>query len=390
MERNDCYNRMELNLKKFSFPHNKIVSKGMGRMKGRKTILLLILIFLGCRQNQEQHPEPAIIQPDISTAKVNHFAGQPAIWIHPDDPAQSKIIGSDYDPNGGLFLFNLNGELGKVALELQKPYGVDVEYNFRRNKMEIDIAATVESALGKLRIFVLPHLQPIDEGGLQILGPDRTRGDVAVALYRRRPDGAFFAVVGAPAQPDRPGCLSLFHLYAGEGKKITAEFAGQFGQLAKPGTVPAITVDDEAGYIYYLDPNAGIRKIAANPDNPEAGRELALFGTGELLSSRGSIAIYKIYDGTGYILVSDPVSERLFVYSREGSKGKPHDHQLVKTLKLQQGQSGCEVTNVAVGPQFPGGLLVSPTRERSYNFYSWEKLAGNDLVIAPDGRPVIK
>jgi len=51
------------------------------------------------------------------------------------------------------------------------------------------------------------------------------------------------------------------------------------------------------------------------------------------------------------------------------------------------GSDGSEVTSAALGARFPSGLFVAMSDDRTYHFYSWEAIAGNDLVLAPDGIP---
>lgn len=56
--------------------------------------------------------------------------------------------------------------------------------------------------------------------------------------------------------------------------------------------IEAVAVDDALGYVYYADEGDGIHKWHADPDHPEANRELAVFGrTGAALPHGAMIAM---------------------------------------------------------------------------------------------------
>jgi len=48
---------------------------------------------------------------------------------------------------------------------------------------------------------------------------------------------------------------------------------------------------------------------------------------------------------------------------------------------------GSEVTHVALNRMFPVGLFAAMSDDQTFQVYSWEDIAGNDLVIAPNGAP---
>jgi hypothetical protein len=44
------------------------------------------------------------------------------------------------------------------------------------------------------------------------------------------------------------------------------------------------------------------------------------------------------------------------------------------------------VTNVALNEKFPAGLFVAMSDDKTFQFYSWKDIAGEDLMIAPNGQ----
>jgi myo-inositol-hexaphosphate 3-phosphohydrolase len=137
------------------------------------------------------------------------------------------------------------------------------------------------------------------------------------------------------------------------------------------------------GYIYYSDEGLGIHKYHADPDHPEAETELALFGTEGFKEDREGISIYKLDGGTGFILVSDQQANMFRIYRREGEPGNPHHHPEIKAVKVSTNESdGSEITSTSLGEQFPVGLFVAMSDNKTFHYYSWEDIAGDDLVNA--------
>ena len=114
---------------------------------------------------------------------------------------------------------------------------------------------------------------------------------------------------------------------------IAAQFVRRFGTFSagtvrEENEIEAVAVDDELGYVYYADEADGIHKWHADPDHPDAARELAHFGRTGFRGDREEIAIYSLPDGTGYIICTDQLDDdsEYHIYPREGAPGNPHDH----------------------------------------------------------------
>ena len=80
------------------------------------------------------------------------------------------------------------------------------------------------------------------------------------------------------------------------------------GGFSGNGEIEAIAVDDELGYVYYADEGNGIHKWHADPDHPDAARELSHFGKDGFRADREGIAIYALSGGKGYIVCTDQLS----------------------------------------------------------------------------------
>ena len=345
-------------------------------------------------------PSTATVAPVLATEPVAVDSDDPAIWIHPEDPLQSLIIGTD--KGGSLYVFNLDGAIipEKTFSTGGRFNNVDVEYGFELAGESLDIAVATDRPVSLLRVLRLPEMTPIDNGGIPVF--EGEEGDallpMGIALYKRPADGAVFAIVSRKTGPSG-AYLWQYRLSDDGSGQVTAAKVREFGTFSDAtspddegvpelGEIEAVAVDDALGYVYYSDELTGVRKYLADPDAPDANVELALFGTEGFAEQREGVAIYTIDDGTGYILVSDQQGNAFHIFRREGEPGAPHDHRLVKVIATATNESdGSEVTNVALGERFPSGLFVAMSDDRTFQYYSWDDIAGDDLKKAPNGVP---
>jgi 3-phytase len=154
----------------------------------------------------------------------------------------------------------------------------------------------------------------------------------------------------------------------------------RFGNFSGVGEIEAVAVDDALGYVYYADEVSGIHKWHADPDQPGAETELAVFATSGYKADREGIGIYARPDGTGYLVSVDQLpGESIFhVYRREGEPGRPHDHsRTLGTFRIgADSTDGLEVTSAPLGPEFPDGLLVAMnSTSRNFLMVRWADVA---------------
>ena len=354
-----------------------------------KNIFKYIVITMGyilttaCSSNNQ--PIVSVIKPKIVTQPTKHDTDDPAIWVNEDDPEASLILGTDKNEDGAIYVYDLNGEIqtDKVVRGLKRPNNIDIEEFEFGDGSEIFIAVTTERLTNKLRIFSVPDMLPIDNGGIEVFTGEIDRAPMGISLYKRESDDVIFAIVGRKSGPS-DGYLWQYRLDGNLDGTIGATMVRSFGTYSGEKEIEAIAVDDEYGYVYYSDEGVGVRKYHADPD--QTNEELALFATTGIADDHEGISIYKTDMGTGYIILSDQQANKFHFFSREGTKLNPHDHQLIKVINAACNFSdGSEVTNASLGSLFPKGLFVAMSDDKTFHFYDWEDLAGDDLLIAPDG-----
>jgi 3-phytase len=326
------------------------------------------------------------VRPAIVTEQVAGDSDDPAIWIHPTDVTKSLILGTD--KGGSLYTFDLSGKIlaDRTQTGLARPNNVDIEQGVVLDGQRVDVAIVTERDGGRVRMFRLPEVTPIDGGGIEVFAgdPPELRTPMGVALYHRPSDGALFAIVSRKTGPAE-GYLWQYRITGNGNGGVRFEKVRQFGAFSGgEGEIEAIAVDDDSNYVYYSDEWGGVRKYAADPDAPNANAPLAVLGTTGFREDREGISIYKTGARTGYILVSDQQANLFRVYPREGTAKGPHDQPELAAIPVSTLESdGSEVTSTPLGPSFPQGLFVAMSEGKVFQLYRWEDLASRIGASTP-------
>ncbi len=358
---------------------------GTWRTIGRAVAPAAVAALSACAPAAKAPPGATVLQPVVVTQPVAVDSDDPAIWLHPDDPSKSMIIGTD--KGGGLYAFDLDGNIidDSSVTDMGRVNNVDVEYGMMLGGVPTDIAVATDRNANSLRVFRLPDMTAVDGGGLPAFEGEapELRRPMGIALYKRPADGAVFAIVSRKTGPD--GAYLWQYLLTDDGTgTVAATKVRAFGAFRGTSEIESVAVDDPLGYVYYSEEDVGVHKYLADPDAPDAGRELALFGTEGFTEQREGISIYEVDGGTGYILVSDQQGNAFRVYPREGTAGDPNRHPEIGVLYVSTNESdGSDVTSMALGERFPSGLFVAMSDDRTFQYYSWADIDADMQWEAP-------
>ena len=343
------------------------------------------------------------IKPAYATARLPNDPDDPAVWVHPTDPSRSLIIGTVKvaAPAGAVVAYGLDGQIRQMIAGIDRPNNVDVEYGVRLGGQPVDIAVATERLARQLRIFRIDRRdgQLTDLGGTPILRSEQGEAGapMGIALYiaRTRQRG----VRDCRAQDRAAGRLPLAvpplrHRRRPPRRHLRSTIRAFSASAVRPeNEIEAVAVDDALGYVYYADEANGIHKWHADPDRPDAGRELAHFARTGFRGDREGVAIYALSDGTGYIVCTDQLdgNSEYHVYAREGAPGNPHDHS--REIAVVRGGAdatdGLEISSAALGPTLPHGIMIAMnSTPQNFLVFRWEDVAA---AVKPglqlDGQP---
>ena len=334
------------------------------------TASLLALILSACGDKLAPVADDAV-QPTIITEQAVHDTDDPAIWINPQDPNKSLIIGTDKENGGGLYAYNFEGKIVNKYLDMQRPNNVDIAYDFIYQGEKTAIAVVTERNTNKLRIFKLPELTPIDHGGIPVFegeSKEDYKAPMGIALYTQEKDSLkeFYAIVGRKDGPET-GYLWQY-LLTNQNDTITGKVVRKFGKYSGQKEIEAIVVDNELGYVYYSDETAGVRKYYADPT--KGIEELAFFAQHDVKRDHEGLALYKKKDNTGYLVLSDQQNNSIVLFPREGTAGNPHEHKAIANIPVSA-IDGLEITTTPINDQFQEGVLVMMSNGRTFHLYNW-------------------
>ena len=293
------------------------------------------------------------------------------MWLHPQDVSRSLFVGTNKAaaPDGAVVVFGLDGKIRQQITGIDRPNNVDIQQGFG----DKDIAVATERLRSRLRVFT------VNEAGLQEAGSipvfvgeaGRQAAPMGIGLYKRPRDGAVFAIVSRKEGP-ATNYLWQYRLAWSADGKVTGEKVREFGQYAGTSEIEAVAVDDEEGFVYYADEDYGIRKYHADPDHPDAAKELAVLGRTGFQANREGIAIYAGRNGAGYVVCTDqlPGGSHYYLYRRRGDQSKP-----VTVLRgSADSTDGLDASAQIRTSQFPHGVLIAMnSRGKNFMLFAWPK-----------------
>ncbi len=319
--------------------------------------------------------DPVTVQATVETDPVpsaGDAADDPAIWINPDDPSQSRIIGTD-KAGGGLAVYAMDGrQIQYIACG--KMNNVDLRYGFPLGGLKADIVVSGDRRDDTLRVLLVDQ----ETGRLKEAPAGAIRLGIRVygsCMYRSARTGKYYGVATSP-----DGELEQWELFE-DGR------GGVGGRLARKfrvgGTAEGCAADDELGHLYVAEERFGIWKYGAEPD---AGTERTLVDRagpgGRLTGDVEGLAIYCATNGTGYLLASSQGSSSFAVYRREGG------NEYVMSFRIGPGRGidavtdcdGIDVVGAALGDRFPRGLFVAQDGRneggnQNFKFVRWDEIA---------------
>ncbi len=319
------------------------------------------------------------IDPVFRTSPVPNRAGVAAIYANPQNPEKSIVIGTDASRKGGLYVFDLQGEVLQEIPGIRLPYGAQTISHFDFGRRKLNIFVTIERDTARLRVFgINPEKQRLWEisGETAVLTEEAgtDAGPIGLVTFQNS-GGKSFVAVSRKSNDNGLGILYLYELTATEGR-VNVKFIRDFGIYSKRGLVDAIVADAENNAVFYFDPGAGIRKHPLFLGDKERARDRALFGQDGWEVGCAALAIREgDRPGTGHLLGADRQENMttLLFYRREGETDNPnrHDPQVQRAALDTRLVGGMAISSSSL-PKFPEGIVVlSNQATMTFDFYSW-------------------
>lgn len=342
-------------------------------------LLIPALLLFSCKPKAPVSGDVAEAEavPVLITQPTPNDTDDPAIWYNKADPAASLILGTDKgDSTGGIFVFDLEGKLdeSRSIRNLKRPNNIDVEYGFRYGDTLIDIAVFTERGRDMIRVISVPDCRFIDNGGIPVFADDQRRSPMGIGLYKD-PQGEVYAFVSRKQGP-LDGFLYQYRLYTDSLNHVQGDKVRALGKFSGVKEIEAIVVDDALGRVYYSDETVGVREYYA--DAARGNQELSMFARTGLAGDHEGLSIDAKPDGTGFIVLSDQQADKFRIYSRQGTTDNPNEHRLLRIVKAQTHESdGSDLIDLPLNGNFPHGIFVAMSTDRTFQYYRLEDIIGN-------------
>ena len=307
----------------------------------------------------------------------------PAIWVNPDNSAESIVIGTLKD--GGLATFNLQGEVEQVIspeeFGEQRFNNVDIIYNFPLASMmvgadvKVDLAVASDRENDTLAIFSISEngqlnklaTPQLDDAEFSIFGVDDGEATAyGLATYTSPVSGKNYVFV-TQADGNKVAQIELTSKLGPADEQLieaevvrTLELPTPTGD-AEDSQSEGIVIDQELGFLYVaLEDQVGILKFSAEPTAGSDFTVVQPVDADYLTPDIEGLSIYYGDNGTGYLIANSQGDSSYAVFSREGNNEYLGSFVVGDNNGIDQvnESDGLDVINLPLGEEFPNGLLV--------------------------------
>ena len=166
--------------------------------------------------------------------------------------------------------------------------------------------------------------------------------------------------------------------------ELTADSAGVSAKEVRSFDLGSVAegcvADDATGSLFIAEENVGIWRLAADPALGDMRVLIDKTEGGHLTADVEGLALYEGPNRGGYLVASSQGDDRFTVYERS------EDNAYVGSFSIGSGNGidpvsgtdGLEITSVALGPDFPNGLVVvqdddntDPDEPQNFKLIPW-------------------
>jgi 3-phytase len=338
--------------------------------------------YASARTSPDPTPQSAelpVVMPRAQTepvARHGDAADDPAIWVHPTEPARSLVLGTN--KKQGLLVYDLQGRQRQL-LEVGRVNNVDLRQRVRIDGRERDLAVATHRDEHSIVVFEIDTQGVVSEVGRI---PTGLKDIYGVCLHQPSHGGLEVFV------NDKDGTFQRHRLTTMTGR-VAARLVQHFKISSQP---EACVADDPAGVLYLGEEKRG---VWAMPLADERARPDLTLVTGietengkNLVPDVEGLALYAPTSGepARYLVVSSQGNDSYLVFDASAPYAPRGAFRI--GMNLQAGidgaseTDGLEVTARALGPNYPRGMLVVqdgrkrlPDGPQNFKIVDWRDIA---------------
>lgn len=320
----------------------------------------------------------ALVRPTMETEPVGHdgdAADDPAIWIHPTDPAKSAIIATD--KKGGMLVYDLSGKRLQYLAD-GKMNNVDLRGGFKLGGKPVTLIAASDRTHKAIALYTInPETRLLTSvaDGLQATNLSDPYG---LCMYRDRKGETFVFV----SDPD--GLVRQWKLVATPAGKVRAQAVRD---IRFDTQTEGCVADDETGALYVAEEDVALWKLGADAKAGSNRKPIARIGENPALKDDlEGVGLYIQPKGKGYLVVSSQGNNSYAVFRREGDNA--YVGSFAVTANGDNGvdgiseTDGLEVTSAPLGVGLEAGAFVAqdgrniaPPEHQNFKLVPWSAIA---------------
>jgi len=302
-------------------------------------------------------------------ASPGDAADDPAVWVHPDEPEKSLILGTD--KQAGLNVYNLKGELVQF-IGNGRVNNVDVRYNAKLQNRSVDLAAASNRTTNTISLYAINRQTTRLELVSEI---DTELDDIYGFCLYQSPGGDIYAFAN-----DKDGTFDQFELSI-RGSNWSATHVRRFRVPSQP---EGCVADDKRERLFLGEEAVGIHAIGANPGDGTQTELIAKIDDRVLFADVEGISIYRDKE-RDYLIASAQNNNSYAVYEAAPPYNPLGSFRI--GMNPDEGLDGASetdglfATSAYLGPDFPQGMLVvqdgrkvMPQSHQNFKAVPWERI----------------
>ncbi|WP_323147399.1 phytase [Pseudomonas marginalis] len=313
-------------------------------------------------------PEVAALRQSDPVGRQGDAADDPAIWIHPQTPANSRVLGTN--KKQGLLAYDLDGKLLQ-ELAVGRLNNVDVRPNFKLGAQTVDLAVASNRDHSSLSLFSIDR----QSGELREAGevPTPLKEIYGICLFQPA-SGEIYAIANG-----KDGTFLQYRLSAPDGR-VHGELVRQFKVDSQP---EGCVADDQRQRLFIGEEDVGVWAVDARADQPATLTSVIKVGP-QLHADVEGLALYQS-DKHDYLVISSQGNDSYLVVDAEPPFAVHGGFRVgLNAAAGIDGASetdGLEVTAINLGGPWSQGMLVvqdgrkrMPEQTQNFKFVPWAEV----------------
>ena len=320
----------------------------------------------------------ALVKPTLETPPVDSggdAADDPAIFVHPTDPARSVIIATD--KKAGLHVYDLTGKPLQFLPD-GKMNNVDLRGGFKLGGKATTLVVASDRTHKSIALYTIdPDTRRLTNvaDGVQATGLSDPYG---LCLYRSRKGPTYVFI----SDPD--GGVRQWKLVATPAGKVRAE---KVRDLKFDTQTEGCVADDETGALYVAEEDVALWKLGAEPSAGQAKSAVVRVADNPALKDDlEGVGLYAQPGGKGYLAVSSQGNNSYALFRREGDNAYVGSFAVIADgaagIDGVSETDGLDVTSASLGAGLEGGAFVaqdgrnvSPPENQNFKLVPWSTIA---------------